>query len=72
MDKSLKLIFGLIGGLSLIFINKIFTGYAFLDGVFGIVLNGIMQVLAVLGLMIVEIISILLVIDTIKLVFKKS
>jgi hypothetical protein len=72
MEKSLKLIFGLIGGLSLIFINRIFTGHAFLGGVFGFILNGIMQILAFFGLIIVELISILLVIDTMKFIFKKS
>jgi hypothetical protein len=72
MEKSLKLIFGLIGGLALVFINRIFSGHAFLGGVFGFVLHGVMQVLAFLGLIIVELISILLVIDNMKFIFKKS
>ncbi len=71
MEKSLKLIFGLIGGLSLVFINRIFSGHAFLGGVFGFVLNGVMQILAFMGLIMVEFISILLVIDSMKYIFKR-
>jgi hypothetical protein len=41
MQKNLKLIFGLIGGLSLVFISRIFSGHAFLGGVFRFALDGV-------------------------------
>lgn len=72
MENSLKLILGLIGGFSLMFVNRVYSGHDFLGGIFGFILNGIMPVLAFFGLVIVEIISILLCIDVIKSILKKN
>lgn len=71
MERNLKLVFGLIGGLVLIFINRIFSGHDFLGGIFGYILNGVMQGLSFIGLIMVEIISVLLFIDTMKFILKK-
>ena len=70
MERSFRLVFGLIGGLVLVFINRIVSGYDVLDGVFGFVLNGFMRGMSFLGLIMVEIIGVLLFIESIKFIFK--
>lgn len=71
MERSLKLLFGLVSGLVLVFINIRVSGYDVLDGVFGFILNGLMRVMSFLGLIMVEVICVLLIIEGIKFIFKR-
>lgn len=72
MEKVQKLILGLIGGLLLLFVNKNFISYNFLGGIVGFILDEVMDILSFVGLIAVEIISIILIIDAIKYISKNN
>jgi hypothetical protein len=72
MERSLRLFWGLIAGLVLVFINRVVSGYDVLNGAFGFILNGLMRGMSLLGLIMVEVICVLLFIESIKFIFKKS
>jgi hypothetical protein len=70
MERSLKLFLGLISGLILVFVNRMVSGHDVLGGVFGFILNGLMRVMSFFGIIAVEVVCILLIIESIKFVFK--
>lgn len=72
MERNKKLLYGLIGGLTLILINIPFSGHSFLGGIFGFILEGILQILALLGLIVLILVSLVFIFDMLKYLIKKS